>query len=196
MDIANHVTNVHSLDRTENSVHREFSTCFDRQQINIQDSFLMGGKLGTRETRWKKLIWPWNIKFWNKDSYLKKKIFTPKKPPVHLRWSWHWFSLTENFWTWLSETRSRGGARRAAQFFFWKPRKTWIFRFLARKAGKICSKFFIAFGRKKTLKNFAPKKRILTKFWKNIEKMLTKSGVFIVRFQFEWMNVSKSVGNS
>ena len=124
------------------------------------------------------------------------KILHPKKPPVHLRWSWHWFSLTENFWTWLSETRSRGGARRAAQFFFWKPRKTWIFRFLARKAGKICSKFFIAFGRKKTLKNFAPKKRILTKFWKNIEKMLTKSGVFIVRFQFEWMNVSKSVGNS
>ena len=114
----------------------------------------------------------------------------------HLRWSWHWFSLTENFWTWLSETRSRGGARRAAGFFFWKPRKTWIFRFLARKAGKICSKFFIAFGRKKTLKNFAPKKRILTRFWKNIEKMLTKSGVFIVRLQFEWMNVSKSVGNS
>ena len=124
------------------------------------------------------------------------KILHPNKTPVHLRWSWHWFSLTENFWTWLSETRSRGGARRAAQFFFWKPRKTWIFRFLARKAGKICSKFFIAFGRKKTLKNFAPKKRILTKFWKNIEKMLTKSGVFIVRLQFEWMNVSKSVGNS
>ena len=46
------------------------------------------------------------------------KILHPKKPPVHLRWSWHWFSLTENFWTWLSETRSRGGARRAAQFFF------------------------------------------------------------------------------
>ena len=45
------------------------------------------------------------------------KFFTPKKTPVHLRWSWHWFSLTENFWTWLSETRSRGGARRAAQFF-------------------------------------------------------------------------------
>ena len=44
------------------------------------------------------------------------KILHPKKPPVHLRWSWHWFSLTENFWTWLSETRSRGGARRAAEF--------------------------------------------------------------------------------
>ena len=47
------------------------------------------------------------------------KFFTRKKKntPVHLRWSWHWFSLTENFWTWLSETRSRGGARRAAQIF-------------------------------------------------------------------------------
>ena len=39
------------------------------------------------------------------------KILHPNKTPVHLRWSWHWFSLTENFWTWLSETRSRGGAR-------------------------------------------------------------------------------------
>jgi len=36
----------------------------------------------------------------------------------------------------------------------------------------------------------------LTKCWKNIEEMLKKSGVFIVRFQFEWMNVSKSVVNS
>ena len=49
MDIANHVTNVHSLDRTENSVHREFSTCFDRQQINIQDSFLI---LWTQLSSW------------------------------------------------------------------------------------------------------------------------------------------------
>ena len=61
------------------------------------------------------------------------KFFTQKKTPFNLRWSWHWFSLTENFWTWLSETRSRGGARRAAQFFFWKTTETCNFGFLARK---------------------------------------------------------------
>ena len=37
------------------------------------------------------------------------------------------------WWKWLSETRSRGGARRAAQFFFWKRTETWNFGFLARK---------------------------------------------------------------
>ena len=36
----------------------------------------------------------------------------------------------------------------------------------------------------------------LTKYWQNVGKILKKSGVFIVRFQFEWMNVSKSVVNS
>ena len=62
------------------------------------------------------------------------KFFSQKKNPVQLRWSWHWFSSTENFWTWLSETRSRGGARRAAQFFFcWKTTETWNFGFLARQ---------------------------------------------------------------
>ena len=48
---------------------------------------------------------------WQCYFELIKLTKPPPKNPVHLRWSWHWFSLTENFWTWLSETRSRGGAR-------------------------------------------------------------------------------------
>ena len=55
----------------------------------------------------------------------------------------------------------------------------------------------------KTSKNLRPEKKLLKKFWKILDKMLTKCWkniakirYLIVRFQFEWMNVSKSVGNS
>ena len=57
-----------------------------------------------------------------------------KKPPVHLRWSWHCLFLLKRWWTWLSETRSRGGGGSAAQFFFfWEMREgSLFFRFGAR----------------------------------------------------------------
>ena len=54
--------------------------------------------------------------FWvNKEDWLDK--FTTKKKSVHLRWSWHCLFLLKRWWTWLSETRSRGGGGSAAQFF-------------------------------------------------------------------------------
>ena len=65
------------------------------------------------------------------DKFTKK---TKKKTPVHLRWSWHCLFLLKRWWTWLSETRSRGGGGSAARFFFpEKWGKTLFFRFGARK---------------------------------------------------------------
>ena len=55
------------------------------------------------------------------------EIKTHTWTPVHLRWSWHWFSLTDNFWTWLSETRSRGGGGSAGRFFFRCLKETTLF---------------------------------------------------------------------
>ena len=175
MDIANHVTNVHSLDRTENSVHREFSTCFDRQQINIQDSFLMGGKLGTRETRWKKLIWPWNIKFWNKDSYLKKKNLHPQKTPCSPSMVMTLVFLNGKFLNMTVGNPIPWGCPEGCSIFFLKTKENLNFSLFGAQSRQNLFEVFYRLRQKKNFEKFCPEKKnidkILKKYWENVDKI-------------------------
>jgi hypothetical protein len=61
----------------------------------------------------------------NNKNWQNWQIFTKN---VHLRWSWHCLFLLKRWWTWLSETRSRGGGGSAGRLFFSdKRRKTLYF---------------------------------------------------------------------